>query len=403
MPAVYRRRCHTPAVARRRFLSLSPLVVSLGLVSLFNDIASEMIYPLLPAFLTATLGAGTAAVGIVEGVAEATAAVGKGFFGWLSDRRAKRKPFVMAGYAASVAARPLIALAPGWGAVVAIRFFDRIGKGVRTAPRDAMIAGAVDPKRRGIAYGFERAMDNAGATIGPLVAALLLKFWFTDVRSVFALSIVPGLAALAILKFRAREEKTVDVERAPSSDGARLPRRFYAVIGIFTLFAFANSTDAFLLLRARECGVPLWAIPALWAFFNGAKALTNTPLGALADRVGRMPTILVGWLAYAGVYFAFGRVGTPGGIWALFGIYALYYALTEGAQRAYVADVAGPRARGRAFGAFHLFTGLAALPASILFGVLWARLGAATAFDVGAGIALASAAALAALSFFHRP
>jgi MFS family permease len=390
--------------ARKRFLSLSPLVVSLGFVSLFNDIASEMIYPLLPAFLTATLGAGTAAVGIVEGVAEATAAVGKGVFGWLSDRKTRRKPFVMAGYAASVAARPLEAIAPGWGAVVAIRFLDRIGKGVRTAPRDAMIAGAVDPRRRGVAYGFERAMDNAGATIGPLLAALLLKFFFTDVRPVFALSIVPGLVALAILKFHAREEKIVpakeDLGRAVA---ARFPPRFYAVIGIFTLFALANSTDAFLLLRARDCGVPLWAIPALWAFFNGAKALTNTPLGALADRIGRMPTILLGWLAYAGVYFAFGRVRSAGAIWALFGIYALYYGLTEGAQRAYVADVAGEKARGRAFGLFHLTVGLASLPASIAFGVLWAKLGPAAAFDVGAVLALASAVALVAVSFAYRP
>lgn len=390
--------------ARKRFLSLSPLVVSLGLVSLFNDIASEMIYPLLPAFLTATLGAGTAAVGIVEGVAEATAAVGKGLFGWLSDRKPRRKPFVMAGYAASVAARPLVAIAPGWGAVVAIRFLDRIGKGIRTAPRDAMIAGSVDPKRRGVAYGFERAMDNAGATIGPLIAALLLKFFFTDVRPVFALSIVPGLAALAILKFRAREEKIVAVAKGPSPvEPARFPPRFYAVIAIFTLFALANSTDAFLLLRARDCGVPLWAIPALWSFFNGAKALTNTPLGALADRIGRMPTILLGWLAYAGVYFAFGRVRSAGAIWALFGIYALYYGLTEGAQRAYVADVAGEKARGRAFGLFHLSVGLASLPASIAFGVLWAKLGPAAAFDVGAVLALASAVALVAVSFARRP
>jgi len=390
--------------ARKRFLSLSPLVVSLGFVSLFNDIASEMIYPLLPAFLTATLGAGTAAVGIVEGVAEATAAVGKGVFGWLSDRKKRRKPFVMAGYAASVAARPLVAIAPSWGAVVAIRFLDRIGKGVRTAPRDAMIAGAVDPKRRGVAYGFERAMDNAGATIGPLLAALLLKFFFTDVRSVFALSIVPGLLALAILKFSAREAKIVAADEAPGpAVAARFPRRFYAVVGIFTLFALANSTDAFLLLRARDCGVPLWAIPALWAFFNGAKALTNTPLGALADRIGRMPTILLGWLAYAGVYFAFGRVRSAGAIWALFGIYALYYGLTEGAQRAYVADVAGEKARGRAFGLFHLSVGLASLPASIAFGILWARLGPAAAFDVGAILALASAVALAAVSFAFRP
>jgi MFS family permease len=390
--------------ARKRFLSLSPLVVSLGFVSLFNDIASEMIYPLLPAFLTATLGAGTAAVGIVEGVAEATAAVGKGVFGWLSDRKTRRKPFVMAGYAASVAARPLVAIAPGWGAVVAIRFLDRIGKGVRTAPRDAMIAGAVDPRRRGVAYGFERAMDNAGATIGPLLAALLLKFFFTDVRPVFALSIVPGLVALAILKFHAREEKIVAAKEDPSrAVAARFPPRFYAVIGIFTLFALANSTDAFLLLRARDCGVPLWAIPALWAFFNGAKALTNTPLGALADRIGRMPTILLGWLAYAAVYFAFGRVRSAGAIWALFGIYALYYGLTEGAQRAYVADVAGEKARGRAFGLFHLTVGLASLPASIAFGVLWAKLGPAAAFDVGAVLALASAVALVAVSLAYRP
>ena len=383
---------------RKRFLSLSPLVVSLGLVSLFNDIASEMIYPLLPAFLTATLGAGTAAVGIVEGVAEATAAFGKGAFGWLSDRRARRKPFVVAGYAASVATRPLLAIAPGWGAVVAIRFLDRIGKGVRTAPRDAMIAGAVEPGRRGIAYGFERAMDNSGAMIGPLVAALLLKLWFTDLRPVFALSIVPGLAALAILLFRAKEEKNAPAPSAPLANRPPLPSRFYAVIGVFTLFALANSTDAFLLLRARQCGVPLWAIPALWAFFNGAKALTNTPLGALADRIGRMPTVLAGWIVYAGVYFAFGRVTSAGAIWALFGIYALYYALTEGAQRAYVADVAGEGARGRAFGIFHLCVGLAALPASILFGVLWERLGPAAAFDIGGALALASAVALGAIS-----
>jgi len=383
---------------RRRFLGLPSIVVSLGLVSFFNDVASEMIYPLLPAFLTATLGAGPEVVGIVEGVAESTAAIGKGFFGWLSDRRRRRKPFVFAGYAASVFTRPLLALAPGWGAVVGIRFLDRIGKGVRTAPRDAMIAGAVDPARRGIAYGFERAMDNAGAMVGPLVAALLLKLWFRDVRPVFALSVVPGVVALAFLLFGARDGNGAPRARAALA-GPALPKRFYAVIAIFTLFALANSTDAFLLLRARQAGVPLWAIPALWAFFSGAKALGNTPLGALADRIGRTPTILAGWAVYAGVYWAFGRARTPGAVWAFFGIYALYYALTEGAQRAYVADVAGPEARGRAFGLFHLATGIAALPASILFGLLWQNFGPAAAFDAGAGIALLAALALAAVSF----
>ncbi|HKB71197.1 MAG TPA: MFS transporter [Thermoanaerobaculia bacterium] len=388
-------------MARKRFLGLPPVVVSLGLVSLFNDVASDMIYPLLPAFLTATLGAGPEIVGIVEGVAETTAAIGKGFFGWLSDRRHRRKPFVVGGYAASVFTRPLLALAPGWGVVVGIRFLDRIGKGVRTAPRDAMIAGAVDPARRGVAYGFERAMDNAGAMIGPLIAALLLKLFFRDVRPVFALSVVPGIAALAILLFGTREPKVPSAGK-PALSGPPLPKRFYVVMSIFTLFAFANSTDAFLLLRARQGGVPLWAIPALWAFFSGAKALANTPLGALADRIGRTPTILAGWAVYAVVYYEFGRVKSAGGVWALFGIYALYYALTEGAQRAYVADVAGPNARGRAFGLFHLAVGIAALPASILFGLLWEKLGPAAAFDAGAAVALLSALALAAVSL-RRP
>jgi MFS family permease len=241
-------------------------------------------------------------------------------------------------------------------------------------------------------------MDNAGAMVGPLVAALLLKLWFRDVRPVFALSVVPGIAALAFLLFGARDGKGAPRARAALA-GPALPKRFYAVISIFTLFALANSTDAFLLLRARQAGVPLWAIPALWAFFSGAKALGNTPLGALADRIGRTPTILAGWAVYAGVYRAFGRVRTPGGIFAVFGIYALYYALTEGAQRAYVADVAGPEARGRAFGLFYLATGIAALPASILFGLLWEKLGPAAAFDIGAGIALLSTLALAAVSF----
>jgi MFS family permease len=391
---------------KKSFLSLSPVILSLGFVSLFNDIASEMIYPLLPAFLTATLGAGAAVVGLIEGIAETTASVGKYVFGRLSDRATRRKPFVLAGYAASVFTRPLLALAPGWGAVIGIRFVDRIGKGVRTAPRDAMIAASVDPERRGVAYGFERAMDNAGATIGPLVAALLLKLWFKDVRVVFALSLVPGLIALAILQTRARE---APVEKTPRREESRktapLPRRFYAVMGVFMLFAIANSTDAFLLLRARQCGVPLWALPALWSFFNGAKAMTNTPLGALADRIGRIPSILAGWLVHAGVYFGFGHARSAGAIWVLFGIYALYYALTEGAERAYVADMAGEGARGRAFGVFHLTVGLTALPASLAFGYVWEKLGPARAFEAGAAVALLSTVALGVvtLASFRRP
>ena len=379
---------------RRRFLDLDAIIISLGFVSLFNDIASEMIYPLLPAFLAVTLGAGPAAVGIVEGVAEATASLGKGVFGWLSDRSRRRKPFVVAGYGASIFTRPLLSLAPGWIAVLGIRFLDRIGKGVRTAPRDSMIAAAVEPRRRGIAYGFDRAMDNAGAMIGPLVAALLLRFAFRDVRPVFALSVVPGLAALTILML-ARERRPA--ERAPRSDApeeGRLPRPFFLLIGIFALFGLASSTDAFLLLRAQQCGVPLWEVPLLWAAFNGVKAAASTPLGSLADRIGRIPTILLGWGVYSASYFGFGRAATAAQAWGLFLVYSLFYALTEGPERALIAEMSEKGQRGRAFGLFHMTQGLAALPASIVFGLLWRKFGPVTAFDAGAALAAASAVML---------
>ncbi len=385
------------AATRRRFLDLDAIVISLGFVSLFNDIASEMIYPLLPSFLAVTLGAGPAAIGIVEGVAESTASLGKGLFGWLSDRRGRRKPFVAAGYAASVFARPLLSAAPGWGAVLGIRFLDRVGKGVRTAPRDSMIAAAVEPGRRGLAYGFDRAMDNAGAMIGPLVAALLLRFAFKSVRPVFALSIVPGLIALGFLQFGAKEKHSpppaVNAPRPPG-DGA-LSRRFLFLIAIFAFFGLASSTDAFLLLRAQQCGVPLWAVPLLWAAFNGVKAAASTPLGSLADRIGRTPSILLGWGVYAGSYFGFALARSPQAAWALFLTYALFYALTEGPERALVAGMAGESSRGRAFGLFHMTQGIVALPASVVFGLLWRKFGPAVAFETGAAVAAAAALLLA--------
>jgi len=383
---------------------LEATVVRLGFVSFFNDFASEMIYPLLPSFLAVTLGAGAEVLGVVEGIAEATAAIGKGVFGWVSDRLRKRKPFVLAGYGASVLARPLIAIAQAWPAVAAIRFADRVGKGLRTAPRDAMIAAESPSDRRGFAFGFQRAMDNAGAVVGPLAAALLLKIAFTDVRPVFALSLLPGAAAVLVLS-RIRERPP---SAAPSPPGLppqpaeRIPRRLVLLIGIFTLFALANSTDAFLLLRARQTGVPLWAIPLLWAAFSAAKALGNVPAGALTDRIGRIPVILAGWGIYAASYAGLGRAQSPAAVWMLFLLYAAYYALTEGAERAIVADLSPETIRGRAFGAFHMSVGLAALPASVLFGWIWDRFGPTAAFDTGAVLALVSSAGLMAFASLRR-
>jgi MFS family permease len=367
-------------------------VVILGWVSFLTDVASDMIYPLLPDFLTRLLGASPAALGLIEGVAESTASLTKMLSGWWSDRLRRRKPLVVAGYALAALVRPLVAVATSWWHVLAIRFADRVGKGIRTSPRDALIAGLVPRERRGRAYGLQRAMDNAGAFVGPLLAAFLLKFWIHDVRTVFLLAFVPGLAALLLLATRVREGKPRPDPHAhaDSVDGraGRLPAGFWLATGIFVLFTFANSTDAFLLLRAQQAGVPLWQLPLLWAFFNGAKAAAGVPGGSLADRFGRLRMVALGWAIYALAYAGFAFVATPLQVWGLFATYALFYALTEGAERALIADLVPDHLRGRAFGFFHAAVGLAALPSSILFGVWWKAFGSQTAFLIGGGLAV---------------
>lgn len=373
-------------------------VVLLGWVSFLSDVASDMIYPLLPDFLTRTLRAGPAALGVIEGVAEATASLTKMVSGWWSDRARRRKPMVVGGYALAAVVRPLVGLATSWTQVLAIRFADRVGKGIRTSPRDALIADLVPPEKRGRAFGLQRAMDNAGALVGPLLAALLLKFVFDDERSVFLLAAVPGLAAVAVLIFAVRESprpRPIQVaEPASAPIRGALPRRFWIAIGIFVLFTLASSTDAFLLLKARDSGIPVWQLPLLWGFFNGVKAAGGVPGGALADRLGRVWTILLGWAVYAAAYVGFAIAGTPIQIWLLFAFYAIFYALTEGAERALVADLVSAGARGRAFGAFHASVGLAALPASILFGIWWKAFGPRVAFLLGASLAAVAAVAL---------
>ncbi|HEX4438965.1 MAG TPA: MFS transporter, partial [Thermoanaerobaculia bacterium] len=369
-------------------------VWTLGWVSFLSDVASDMIFPLLPDFLTRVLGAGPAALGLIEGVAEATASLMKAVSGWWSDRVRRRKPIVVAGYSIAAAARPLIGLAASWPQVLAIRFADRVGKGVRTSPRDALLADLVPAGERGRAYGLQRAMDNAGALVGPLLAAALLKFFLDDERHVFLLAAIPGALAVALLAWKIKETpKETPPSPRPSSpvpgerEMASLPSRLKLAIGIFVLFTLASATDAFLLLRARDLGVALWEIPLLWAMFNGLKAAAGVPGGILADRLGRIRTILAGWVVYAVAYAGFALASRPAHLWGLFAFYSLFYALTEGAERALVADLAPPRMRGRAFGAFHASVGLAALPASILFGVLWKAYSPAAAFFTGAALA----------------
>ncbi len=376
-------------------------VVTLGWISFLSDVASDMIFPLLPDFLTRTLKAGPEAVGLIEGVAEATASWMKMLSGGWSDRLRRRKPLIVAGYSIAAVARPLIGLAASWTQVLAIRFTDRVGKGIRTSPRDALLADLVPPEKRGRAFGLQRAMDNAGAVVGPLLAAFLLKFVFEEERSVFLLAAIPGLAAVALLVFAVKEPpKSNPAAVAARPAAGPLPRRLWTAIGIFVLFTLASSTDAFLILRASDVGVAVWQLPLLWAFFNGVKAVAGVPGGALADRLGRVPAIVAGWGVYAVAYVGFALVSAPGPMWALLGFYALFYAMTEGAERALVADLAPAHLRGKAFGAFHAAIGLASLPASLLFGVWWKIFGPRGAFLIGAGIAVAATAAL--LAFRRR-
>jgi MFS family permease len=354
-----------------------------------------MIYPLLPLFLSTVLGANASFIGAIEGAAESTAALLKLASGWWSDKIKKRKPLVLLGYGIATVARPFTAIAQTAVQVLAIRVTDRVGKGIRTAPRDALLADSTEPESRGRAFGFHAAMDNAGAVLGPLIAFLLLRQFNFSLRHVFWLAAIPGALAffvllVAVKEVEHRDEKT-DASAPSLSGGSRLGRRFWVYLGVVFLFTLGNSTDAFLLLRANQLGVAVALAPILWAFLNFVKAALGTWGGALSDKVGRKPLIVAGWLIYALVYFGFARATQQWHAWALFGSYALFYALTEGTEKALVADLVPKERRGAAFGWFNLAIGLGALPASIIFGAIWDRAGSSTAFIFGASLAFLAA------------
>jgi len=374
-------------------------IVALGVVSFFTDVSSEMIYPLLPVFLTATLGASAGFVGVIEGTAESVSALLKLASGWWSDRVKVRKPFVFTGYLIASLMRPLIAIAQSAGQVLAIRVGDRVGKGLRNAPRDALITDSVDPAIRGRAFGFERAWDNAGAMVGPLIAFALLQWAGLTLRYVFWLAIIPGAIAVAVVIWGVNEVPKSETRSGAAVDLSQpMGARFWACMAVIFVFTLGNSTDAFLLLRARQLGVPLALMPIIWAMLNGVKTLTNTPGGALSDRVGRKPTLVIGWLLYAAVYLAFGRASQQWHAWALFAVYGLYFGFCEGAERALVSDVVPGTRRGTAFGWYNLAIGLGALPASLIFGLIWDRVSPAAAFSVGASLALAAAVGIAVVA-----
>lgn len=394
----------------RRYQRLPRNVVAIGLVSLLNDASSEIIYPLLPIFLTATLGASAEAVGIIEGAAESISSLLKLFAGYISDRIGKRKWLVVGGYALASFVRPFLGFANNWHQVLAIRLADRVGKGVRTSPRDAMIADAVAVEQRGLAFGFHRAMDHAGAVIGPLIGYVLVVFFVVNATSptrreftfIFLLASVPAILAVLVAVFFMRE---TSVQRPRTAEVPKLSLRgfdgnFKRFLVILALFTLSNSSDSFLILRAREFGVSIVLVPLLWAAHHGSKVLSSLWGGDLSDRLGRKRLIVSGWLLYALVYGGFAFVNSEVGVWVLFLIYGVYFGLAEGAEKALVADLVHPDQRGTAYGLYNLALGIAVFPASLLMGMIWDWKGPTAAFLVSAVLG-ATAAGL--LLLFVRP
>jgi MFS family permease len=360
-------------------------VVILGIVSLLNDSASEMITPLLPIFLTATLGAGPAIVGFIEGLAEATASVLKLVSGRLADRGVPAKGLVVGGYALSNLGRPLIGLATGWVAVLLLRFLDRVGKGLRTAPRDALIAGAVRADDRGRAFGFHRSMDHAGAVVGPLLAFGLLAAQ-ADLEHVFLASALPGALVLLLLVFGLPATAPAAARSAPTRfRWSELHGRLRGMIVASGLLALASVPEVFVVLWATQAGLSVTWVPLVWAAASLAKMLVAMPAGILSDRLGRVPVLLAGWSARLAVLLllAFASPGTAG-VWVLFVAYSATLAITEPAERSLIGDHAGAHERGTAYGLYHLMGGLLLLPGAVAFGAIWQGFGSAPAFALAA-------------------
>ncbi len=381
-----------PSPPARGRAGINRNIVALGFTSLFTDVSTEMIIPVLPLFIIGTLKASVASLGIIEGVAESTASLLRLSSGWLSDRIGRRKPFLLVGYGISGVAKATLAIAASWPAVLGLRFADRVGKGLRNPPRDALIADSVEPRYLGRAYGFHRAMDTLGAAIGPLVAAALLAASPGDLRRVFMWSALPAALSLAALGFFVRAPRHSAGTRAPLRDQVRAMgapfARFLVVDGLFQL---ANSSNAFLLLRARDAGLSLVQVPLVYMGYNVAYALLAYPVGIISDRIGRRRLLVAAYALYALIYAGMAWRAAPVLVLGAFLLLGLHSALLEVSERSMIADFVSPARRATAFGVYHTVVGLALLPASAAAGWLWTRFGARAALGLDAALALAAA------------
>lgn len=391
----------------RRYRALPRNVVALSAVSLLNDTSSEIVYPLLPAFLALTLGASPFAIGLIEGFAESVASLLKLLSGYLSDRFRSRKLPVFLGYSLAAVVRPLLAFVTSWTQVLAVRLTDRVGKGIRGAPRDALIADSVEPRERGFAFGFNRAADHLGAVFGPIVGFALIYLFAMDTSSptlqeyqqVFLVASIPVVVGLVIIAFLVREDPHIGDE-PPAVVELSLrgfDRNFKHLLVVIAIFTLSNSTDAFLLLRAAEAGISPVFLPLLWMTLHISKVISSLIGGDLSDRFGRKTMIIAGWGVYALVYIGFAFVDQAWQCWALFVIYGIYFGLTEGVEKAFVADLVPAHRRGTAYGLYNLAIGITVFPASLIFGLLWNNFGSTKAFIASSAVSVAAIVMLSAV------
>jgi len=371
---------------------ISKNVFALGLVSFFNDVASEMIYPLVPVFLTSVLGAPVAIVGLTEGIAESTASVLKVVSGWLSDKLQKRKPFVVAGYSFSAISKILLSLAFSWPFVLFARFVDRFGKGTRTSARDALLAESSENLVRGRAFGFHRGLDTLGAVVGPLIALLAIHFLDNNFRLIFFLAFIPAFIGILLLLFFVKEKnKEVNLSPAINLSWRNLDPSFKIFLLISFIFALGNSSDAFLILRAQNLGLSVILVVLAYVLFNFTYAIFSMPAGIISDKIGPKKVLLTGFLLFSAVYLFFGLANSSLFLWLLFPVYGIYMALTEGVGKAYIANLVPQEKIGTAFGVYQTTIGLCTFFASLIAGLLWTYIDVRLPFIFGGLMAIISA------------
>ncbi len=382
----------TKAPERASIKDLPRNVWAVGVTSFFMDVSSEMVLNILPLFLANVLGVKTNIIGLIEGIAEATASILKLFSGWLSDKMGGRKWLAVTGYALSAVSKPFFYIASSWELIAGVRWADRVGKGVRTAPRDALVADSVTKETRGLAFGFHRALDTAGAMVGILIAILVV--WLAQqnavdltkptFQTVVLISLVPAFLAVLSLAVGAKDVPVKGQRAAPKFSLRSMGRPFSVFLVIVSIFTLGNSSDAFLVLRAQNLGVTVIGILAMLAMFNLIYALVSTPAGSLSDRIGRRRLIIGGWLVYAAIYVGFAVAQADWQVWLLYVAYGLYYGLAFGTANAMVADLVPENLRGTAYGTYNAVIGLLAFPASLIAGVLWQGVGSWAGFGPSA-------------------